>query len=59
LIGKHQIYKNHGAQISINQASKDKIEKKITKKNSKKKLTIKRIRINFFFLKNRGWMILD
>jgi hypothetical protein len=57
LIGKHQIYKNHGAQISINQASKDKIEKKSQKK-FKKKLTIKRIRIKFFFL-NRGWMILD
>jgi hypothetical protein len=54
LIGKHQTYKNHGAQISINQASKDK-----NKKNQKKKLTIKRIGIKFFLKKNRGWIILD
>jgi hypothetical protein len=43
---KHRILKNQEAQFSINQKSKEEIEKKsIIQKGSKQKLAIKRIRI--------------
>jgi hypothetical protein len=53
--------KNQKARNTINQMSKETIEKKsITKKDSKKKITIKRMRIKFEEKKQiKVWIILD